>query len=426
MRYFLGVYDAAGYLHKLSKGLKENEKSVRYLNLAIDQYSYSDSTNYWLARKIENFALSSTRKGVRRKILTLVVGLTRTLILLNELPRSDVFIFSGFQGFMNFYELPILRFFKKTVIVIYLGSDARPPYLSGKHLDDNKGIFQSKNVLLEAKKLKSRINRVEKWATHIVNHPGTSQFFTKRSIFFSYLGIPFNQEQLVKPATCKVDSTTIRILHAPSRPVAKGSDVFRSAVASLKLEGFDIELIELKNKSNKQVLEEIHLCDLVLDELYSDMPLATFGVEASLFKKPLIVGGYFSQIISNVLPNDLIPPTLFIHPDNIEITLRDLLSRRDEWATIGEKQWKYVFKNYTSSEVARKIETIASGLIPENQLYDPQDVTYVHGWGLSESNMKQQLCSYIDELGDDALLLDTKVILRDRLLRFIGKISSEN
>jgi hypothetical protein len=420
MRYFLGIYDAAGYLDKLSKGLRENGNEVRYLNLAFDQYKYSRTNSYWLAKKIEILALQSSRNGIKRRMLTIIVGLSRWIVFLNEIPRSDVFVFTGFQSFFNFYELPILRLLKKTVIVVYLGSDARPPYLSGKHLDDNNEIFLNEKILQESKKLKSRIERVENWSTYIVNHAGTSQFFKRKLIHFSYLGIPFEANSLISFSIETRESKKIRILHAPSRPKAKGSETFRKIVENLIKEGFDLELVELKNRTNVEVLEEIQRCDLVLDELFSDTPLATLGIEASLYKKPLIVGGYFSLIVSDVLPAELLSPTLFVHPDKIERALRDLLLRSEEWPAIGEKQWQYVMNNYAPSKVANRLELIASGNFSSEYLYSPQDVTYINGWGISENNLKKQVFNYVNELGGDALLLNNNKVLKEKLLNFAG------
>ncbi len=83
-----------------------------------------------------------------------------------------------------------------------------------------------------------------------------------------------------------------RILHAPSHPRAKGTDRIRLAVESLRSKGYEIEYTELTNAANAEVLAHLHECDFVIDQLYSDTPMATFAAEAADVGRPSVVGGY--------------------------------------------------------------------------------------------------------------------------------------
>lgn len=60
--------------------------------------------------------------------------------------------------------------------------------------------------------------------------------------------------------------------------------------------------------SNATVLQELQQCDFVIDELYSDVPLAMLATEAAIFGKPVIVGGYYSNNFSPENPDSQIPP----------------------------------------------------------------------------------------------------------------------
>lgn len=419
MRYFLGLYDAAGYLNKLGKGLEENGHSIRYVNIGNDKFKYSNSRKYNLCKKLEELVTIYPSRSLQRLILFPALFLSRLYILINEIFRSDVFIFTGVQSFFDFHDLPIINFLGKKIVVIYIGSDARPPYLSGKHLDDNNGTFNAKKIHSESKKLKKRIERVERSASVVVNHVGTAQFFTKKCVMFSYLGIPYdNTIQNPKTNISQTESNQIRILHAPSRPKAKGSELFRQIAFKLQQLNKAIDYVEIQNKTNLEVIKEIQKCDIVLDELYSDMPLATFGVEASLLKKPVIVGGYFSRYISRSTPVDAIPPSIFFSPELLEKTLKDLIADRKNWRTIGEAQYIYVKKNYSPSVIANKIELMLAGTIPNEYCFLPTNENYIHGWGLSEVQLKEQLREYIHEIGKGGLLLGHNSKLENILIEF--------
>lgn len=406
-------------MYKLGKGLEENNNIVRYINIGNDRFKYSDTNEYGISRKLEGLLTSYPAGSFRRFTLYPLVILSRLYILLNEIFKSDVFIFSGTQSFFDFYDLPILKLFGKTIIVMYFGSDARPTYLSGKHIDDHNTSFTPKRSYYESKKIKNRVHRVEKWSHYIVNHIGTSQFFTRKCVMFSYLGIPYDKSLLnLEKSNNEILTNRIRVLHAPSRPKAKGSAVFKRIISELKTNNKEIDYIEITNKTNNEVIKEIQACDIVLDELYSDMPLATLGVEASILKKPIIVGGYFSRYISKSTPKKAIPPVIFVEPKLIEGTIVDLINHRTNWKTIGQMQYLYVKENYSPSVVAKKIELLSIGKVPDEYWFSPIDEDYIHGWGLSEKQLKTQLREYIEELGVESLLLQHNLALKDKLVEF--------
>lgn len=69
------------------------------------------------------------------------------------------------------------------------------------------------------------------------------------------------------------------ILHAPSSPIIKGTQVVRAAVHRLKAEGYDFEYRELIDVPHARVLASLREAHIVLNEFYAFMP-GVFGVEA--------------------------------------------------------------------------------------------------------------------------------------------------
>ena len=65
------------------------------------------------------------------------------------------------------------------------------------------------------------------------------------------------------------------------------------------------------------MLEEIDKCDFVVDQLYSDSPLAGFAAEAASFQKIPVVGGYGWDEIRQTMSEGDIPPAKLCHPDNL-------------------------------------------------------------------------------------------------------------
>jgi hypothetical protein len=59
------------------------------------------------------------------------------------------------------------------------------------------------------------------------------------------------------------------ILHAPSVPEAKGTDVVLTAIKELEQEGLQFDFRFIKNMPNSELLELLSESDIVIDELYS-------------------------------------------------------------------------------------------------------------------------------------------------------------
>lgn len=69
------------------------------------------------------------------------------------------------------------------------------------------------------------------------------------------------------------------IVHAPSSPIIKGTQLVRAAVELLKGEGYEFEYIELSGVAHEEVRSVLERAHLVLNQFYAHAP-GVFGVEA--------------------------------------------------------------------------------------------------------------------------------------------------
>ena len=63
--------------------------------------------------------------------------------------------------------------------------------------------------------------------------------------------------------------------------------------------------------------------DLVVDQLYSDVPCAGLATEAAALGRPAVVGGYAGEELARWYPADRRPPTEYTHPDGLEAAIED-------------------------------------------------------------------------------------------------------
>lgn len=208
------------------------------------------------------------------------------------------------------------------------------------------------------------------------------------------------------------------ILHAPSDPERKGTDIIRHTVRRLQDKGYDIELREIIGKPNSEVLSQLSHCDFVIDELYSDTIMARFAAEAAFFGKPAIVAGYASYSNwGNILPEEM-PPVHYCHPDKLEEAIEKLTTEEVYRRNLGKRAKKFVDERWSVKAVAERYMRLIMNNYPEEWLYNPKNIEYAHGWGLSEQQVKSFIRKTIEKGGKKALQLSDKPKLEQQFIEF--------
>jgi hypothetical protein len=261
------------------------------------------------------------------------------------------------------------------------------------------------------------IRFIERHASAVVCHPLYAHLLEKSFIQFLYIGLPTHPARDL-PVSRLTGNQSVRILHAPSNPKLKGTPKIREAVKNLKARGYALEFIEIVGKSNKQVLLELANCDFVVDQLYSDTPMATFTKEAALFGKPSIVCGYAKAELERLYPPDIIPPSHYCLPDQIEKAIETMLRSPEYCSSLGEKARAFVLERWSSIQVAERINQIIQEDIPPDWFYDPKDIRYLSGAGAPENVIREAVSAIIDQYGKHSLCLSDKSELEDRLVEF--------
>ena len=427
-RVFIGPGEIAGYFNGLNRGLKAIGMDVSYFPLDENKFGYS--YNQTVVERIYcKFTL------LRKSKITKVIGIfgqasIRLFIFVYALFKADFFIFNGFRPFLTFYELRILRFFGKKIIVVYLGSDARPSFLSGRMKDDldkhnhNKLLHDCYKDVLRRKR---NIELVEEAADFIINHTATSQFFSIKQIRFTKIGIPLNVKSSSsdKRVHRRTVPRKIRVLHAPSRPLAKGSKIVENLVLSAKNNGLDCELIKLINVPNSEVLNVISTADFVFDEVYSDTPLGVLGAEAASLGIPCLVSGYVvGTELGDEMLKDIYNPN-FVNPAGLEREFTKLIIDHAYRSHCGKLLQREFLNKWGEKIVAQRFLKIIEDDVPKSWFFSPFEKQYLHGWGLSKYELTDHLINYIKEYNARGLHLDHNPELKNIIMRFVDTGQSD-
>lgn len=404
-RVFLGLTEIAGYYGHLARGLEELGVGTMRLDLSAHPFAYSSPGLL--------SALARLRARTRRRALRGALRLVQTVLLpfafVRAVARCDVFVFGYATTFFGYRELPLIRALGKRVVYVFHGSDSRAPYLDGAEMAPELGRTFVDCVALTTSR-KSRLRKIERHATVVVANPLSTHLHERPVVPFLWLGIP------APPAgDAPVRAGTVRALHAPSQHSAKGSAEIRSAVDRLRARGIDVDLDEVQGVPNAVVHERLAECDFVIDQVYSDTPMAGFAVEAARFAKPAIVGGYGWHELEGDLP-----PTHLCAPDELEAAIERLATDTDYRHELGERARAWVTERWAPRAVAERLLAALDGKL---DLYDPQRLREHRGAGLSEEAARRVVAGVIEAGGVAALRLADKPELERRLVEFVGETS---
>jgi len=424
-RVFIGLSEVAGYYRGLREGFEDLGIATMFVDEIVSPYGYSKPG--LLARS--GMALAGARAGrdrarsrtarFRWSLQTEAVRVVRAALKASLLARAavtcDAFIFSSGDTFFRRRDVALLRRLGKPIVMVFTGSDHRPPYLNGR-LVRSMAETGPEPLIAETTRIARRVSEVEQLADVIVAATASAQFHRRPHVEFITVGIPVARRARPARGASVFNGTDVRILHAPSDPAAKGSDRIREAVGALIGRGIAIDYVELTGRPNAEVMAALRDCDFVVDEVFSDTPMGVLAAEAALFGKPAVVGGYFARVAADVLPIETIPPTLFCEPEGvgeaIERLVTDVEFRRD----LGRRAQEFVQSRWSPRHVAERYVKIIDGVAPAEWMSDPATATYVHGWGMSRETWREGIRQIVAAGGPLALGLAEKPDMEARLL----------
>lgn len=415
-RIFLGLVEVAGYYAGLEQGLRELGAQVTRVDLYGTAFEYRTSAERpapvriaeWLGRRRAHTPRSRLLAKVWWKTLHLA---SLPALLIWVASRHDVLVFGFTSSFMGGREYRWLKRRGKRLVFIFHGSDIRPTYIDGSEMAPSRNITSARCVSMTAAK-RARLNRIEQAADLLVSLPSFAHLLRRPFVSFLAIGIP------TAPDDASIDHAAAahrpRVLHSPSHPEAKGSDLIRAAVEELRNEGLDLDYVELRNVSHSRVVEEIHRCDFVVDQLYSDTPMAGFATEAAGLGRAAIVGCEDWDAALRGLASNTIPPSFRCGSRDVKEAIRMLAVDSELRRRIGRDAQAFVQARWAPRTVAENLLRALDGP-PDEWVCDPADIDYAFGCGLSRPRAAETVQGVLATAGRSALLLDDKPQLAERL-----------
>ena len=272
----IGVNEVAALVHNISSGFG-NATSVSFSAHPFYSYSY----DYMLPAKIH------------LKLLQYLVRVIYGPILLGYLcQRVKGFFYIGGAGFLlseldgREWEFQFLKDKGLRLSCFFVGSEIRSIKLMNSiaallERDMTSTYFPlvfSQFKLDEEEKSRLMLaDSADKFANHVFNAPVDQISYLKKTVHPLMYFQP--KKSFIRNDEKFNNIQNIKVLHAPSSPLLKGTPLVRAAVKKLKLEGFNFDYVELIRVEHSEVLKQLSGAHIVLNEFYALTP-GVFGVEA--------------------------------------------------------------------------------------------------------------------------------------------------
>jgi hypothetical protein len=409
---FLGPMEVAGYFARLSIGLEAIGVRTLYADLEDHPFSYAaarPAESLVRAARSATRRLAAARSPVGRLAWKVASLAARALLLTRAIAGCDTFVFGSGQTLFGRRELRLLELLGKRVVIVFFGTDVRPSYLDG--IEARSPNATTDELVAGTREKRARIRQLERHASAIISHGPNSQLLSRDYAEWLAIGIP----TVGRAAPEATADGTLRILHAPSHPRAKGTDEIRAAVEGLRRDGVSIEYREVQGAHNDIVMREIAAANVVVDQLYADTPMAVLASEAAAAGRPTVVGSLDWGTATAHVPPEALPPSVRCAPEELEQALRQLAESPGRAQRIGDEARSFVREHWSPEAVARRYLALANGTAPRWWFRSPSEITYAAGTGLPRHELTSILAS-VAAHGANSFGLEDKPELEHRML----------
>lgn len=291
--------------------------------------------------------------------------LSRFIFFLSSIYKYDVFhFFWGVSLFsfwrFHFLDLPVLKLFKKKIIVHFRGRDIVNPdyfiYLSSQKSGENVNSIEISRP--------SQIKKIEKWKHYsdevLVSTPNLLLLVPQAKISAQVIDLNYWKTSAIPLST---KDGIIRVVHAPSYRATKGTEQIINAINNIKSKGYPVELVLVENLSHDRIKEIYEICDIGIDQILIGW-YGKYSVEVMALGKPVIC--YIDPEYKKFRP-DL--PIVSANAESLEQVLEDLIRNPELRGEIGKKSIEYVSKYHDVEKVVDQLFEIY-GLIERTKRKD--------------------------------------------------------
>jgi glycosyltransferase involved in cell wall biosynthesis len=272
--------------------------------------------------------------------------------------NAKFFIYLWSDGFLHNreFDFKFLRRCGIPIICLFLGDDIRSrkivlDYCNSINFNtyveyDNPELFLSD---IYDNRKKALAEQADKYASIVFSHKFDQYSYLKSDQHFFP---PLIDEALFSFDVEKFSNRPLRIVHAPSNPVSKGTPIVRSVIKRLKHDEYDFQYVELMHMPNETVIWELKRSHVVLNQFYS-LITGIFGLEAMATGNAVLMSAK-----AEYFPYQFNDAWLETEDWQLYSNLKYLLDNPGKMIEYAKNGYDYVTKNFSKDAILNTIKSV--------------------------------------------------------------------
>ena len=223
---FIGPIEVAGFCAALASGFREIGWIAHSVDVGAHRFGYgggeSRSRFLTLVQSGFRFLASIERRLGRggRLVLYPFRAPLMGMVFVWAVFSCENFLYVFGQSLLPWnIDLWLLRKLRRPVLHVYLGSDSRPPFLSGKCLADNCRLTRTSLADLavrRSRRLRARLRRIYAWSSYVIDNPMSGLLQPGSYINWFSLGFPTIVDGIPASEGGEHHHGEMVVVHAPS------------------------------------------------------------------------------------------------------------------------------------------------------------------------------------------------------------------
>jgi hypothetical protein len=299
--------------------------------------------------------------NLNNKYLNFIARIIYGPVLLGYLlGKSSKFLYIWHTSFL-FDRESEFRFLKKRnnkILCLFVGDDIRSPKLTinyaKEHDIDIHASYTSLTINQDYEEKKKKIAQIADKYSDVIFNAKIDQIAYLKNKQYGWPYI-YDIEKFNKNTDKFKDIKKIKILHSPSNPISKGTQLVRSAIKKLKLEKYNIEYIELINVSNETVLGHLKSSHIVLNQFYAFAP-GLFGIESMANHCAVLMSA--DPSVETTLPQDSKDAWMITRYWELHDNLKYLLDNPEKIKYYADNGYDFTYKHYTCEAASEYINKV--------------------------------------------------------------------
>ncbi len=361
LKILIGTENIAGWMSLYKMGFEKLGHEVKTAVFSKNKF-YEHDYDYDLfdlylqklnGKSIKRYKLLSR---IIRKVNNYLIKVKYRIFVKRIINDADLLIYMWGCFHPDMSDLMYAKSKNKKVIALFVGSEVRYWPAFEKEFDVTEWDF---SPFLNNETIENKIKYIrmcEKFADYIYSVPDQAGLQCRP---YFHIQVPVSPVETVLQSK---KNNVLKVIHAPSQPIKKGTDIIEKTLNRLKDEGLEFDFISTREMSHLDLLGMLSEADILVDEIVLHGP-------GGLSFEAMMRGCAVATRFYKGSHGSFNPPVLNIDAKNIYDQLKFLILNDEFRIKLAQDGREYALKNNTPikivSDIIRNIDS------PEEPHYYP-------------------------------------------------------